>query len=256
MNNAFLHGELHEDVYMEIPKGVQGVSPTKVCKLLKSLYGLKQASRAWYERLATLLIQHGFKQGTADRTLFIKEEGSHLTILLIYVDDMILVGDCLEKFMAIKTVLQNQFGIKDLGVLKFFLGLEVAHSSKGISLCQRQYCLDLLKDTGAIGSKPVSTPLDPSVRIHQDNSEPHTDISEYRRLIGRLLYLTTTRPDISFVVQQLSQFLAQLTTQHFKAAHRILRYLKRSPGTGLCFPAIIYPATYGICICRLGWVSR
>lgn len=172
VNNAFLHGELHEDVYMEVPKGVHGVSSSKVCKLLKSLYGLKQASRSWYERLRTLLLNHGYKQGTADCTLFTKTKGVHFTILLIYVDDMILVGDCLEEFMEIKSILQLHFGIKDLGVLKFFLGLEVAHSSKGISLCQRQYCLDLLQDTGTIGSKPVSTPLDPSLRLYQDSSEP------------------------------------------------------------------------------------
>lgn len=138
--------------------------------------------------------------------------------------------------MEIKSILQLHFGIKDLGVLKIFLGLEVAHSSKGISLCQRQYCLDLLQDTGTIGSKPVSTPLDPSLRLYQDSSEPYPNIPEYRRLIGRLLYLTTTRPDVSFAVQQLSQFLANPTTQHFKAAHRVLRYLKGSPGKGLFFP--------------------
>lgn len=103
-----------------------------------------------------------------------------------------MIGDYLTEFMAIKSVLHDQFGIKDLGILKYFLGLEVSHSSKGISLCQRQYCLYLLKDTGSVGTKPISTPLDPSLRLHQDSSQPYLDISEYRRLIGMLSYVTTT----------------------------------------------------------------
>jgi hypothetical protein len=206
VNNAFLHGDLQEDVYMVIPPGVQPSKPNQVCKLIKSLYGLKQASRKWYEKLTSLLLTHGYKQSTSDHSLFIKHTPPHFTILLVYVDDVIVAGNFLDDIDYIKSILHSAFKIKDLGQLKYFLGFEVAHSSHGISLCQRKYCLDLLHDFGLLASKPISTPSDPSIKLHQDNTEPYHDIPAYRRLIGRLLYLNTTRPDITFITQQLSQF--------------------------------------------------
>jgi hypothetical protein len=120
--------------------------------------------------------------------------------------------------------------------LKYFLGLEVAQSREGITVSQRKYCLDLLKDSGFLGSKPASTPLDPAVKLHNDAGKLYEDIPTYRRLVGRLLYLTNTRPDISFAVQQLSQFLHKPTMAHYNAACRVIRYLKHNPGRGLLFP--------------------
>ena len=207
-----------------------------MCKLIKYLYGLKQASRKWYEKLTSLLLAQGFKQANSDHSLFIKSSSSSFTILLVYVDDIILAGNSLDEFQNIKTILHNSFKIKDPGQLKYFLGLEVAHSKQGISLCQRKYCLDLLADSGFRNSKLVSTPSDPSIKLHNDSSPLYEDISSYRRLIGRLLYLNTTRPDIIFVTQQLSQFLTKPTQTHYTAAMRVLRYLKSCPGKGLFFP--------------------
>jgi hypothetical protein len=114
--------------------------------------------------------------------------------------------------------------------------IEVAHSKAGISLCQRKYCLDLISDSGFIGSKPVSTPSDPSIKLHSDSSSPFSDVPAYRRLIGRLIYLNNTRPDITFITQQLSQFLSNPTIIHHNPALRTLRYLKGCPGKGLFFP--------------------
>jgi len=156
--------------------------------------------------------------------------------LLVYVDDVILAGNSLQEFASIKQVLHDAFQIKDLGILKYFLGIEVAHSSSGISLCQRKYCLDLLEDSGFLNSKPISTLSDPSIKLYNDGLEPYPDIPAYKRLIGRLLYLNTTRPDITFITQQLSQFLSNPTQTHFHAATRVLRYLKCSPGRGIFFP--------------------
>jgi len=156
--------------------------------------------------------------------------------MIVYVDDVIIAGNSLLEFQNIKSTLHSAFKIKDFGQLKYFLGLEVAHSSQGISLCQRKYCLDLLTDTGYLASKLVSTPSEPSCKLRQDTSAPYTDIPSYRRLIGRLIYLTNTRPDITFSTQQLSQFLSSPTEKHFTTACRILRYLNKCLGQGPFFP--------------------
>jgi hypothetical protein len=122
--------------------------PGQVCKLIKSLYGLKQASRQWSEKLTTFLFTQGFTQAASNHTLFIKSTSTSFIVILIYVDDIILDGTSLEVFDELKSALHKALCIKNLGQLKFFLGLEVARTSKGISLCQRKYCLELLKDVG------------------------------------------------------------------------------------------------------------
>jgi len=174
VNNAFLHGDLQEDVYMKLPPGLSTSKPNQVCKLSKSLYGLKQASRKWYEKRTTLLISNGYKQAASDASLFIKSTTETFIVLLVYVDDIILAGNSLSEFHIIKNVLHHTSSIQNQGpcTVKYFLGLEVAHSHSGISLCQRKYCLDLLNDSGLLGSKPVSTPSDPSVKLHNDASPP------------------------------------------------------------------------------------
>jgi hypothetical protein len=194
--------------------------------------GSSRASRKWYDKLTGLLITNGYQQAASDASMFTKQASDSFTVLLVYVDDIILTGDSLSEISFIKNVLHQAFKIKDLGTLKYFLGLEVAHSQSGISLCQRKYCLDLLNDSGLLCSKPVSTPSDPSIKLHSDSSAAFTDVSTYRRLIGRLIYLNTTRLDITFITQQLSQFLSKPTQTHYNAAIRVLKYLKGSPGRG------------------------
>jgi hypothetical protein len=235
VNNAFLHGDLQEDVYMKIPEGVTCEKPNMVCKLQKSLYGLKQASRKWYEKLTALLIKEGYTQSSSDYSLFTLHKEHDFTALLVYVDDVILAGNSMAEFDRIKTVLDVAFKIKNLGQLKYFLGLEVAHSKEGITISQRKYCLDLLKDSGLLGCKPASTPLDTSIKLHSFSGTPYSDITAYRRMVGKLLYLNTTRPDIAFATQQLSQFMHAPTTIHFNAACRVLRYLKNNLGQGIFF---------------------
>lgn len=196
---------------------------------------LKQASRKWYEKLTGFLVSQGYKQSNEDHSLFAPNTDKSFTALLVYVDDVILGGNSMAEIDRIKALLDAEFKIKNLGKLKYFLGIEVAHSKTGISTCQRKYFLDLLKDTGLVASKPVNTPLDPSFKLHQDTTETFEDIHSYKRLVGKLLYLTTTRPDIPFVTQQLSQYRQAPTTTHNETASRVVKYPKGSPGRELIF---------------------
>ncbi|XP_061370183.1 uncharacterized mitochondrial protein AtMg00810-like [Gastrolobium bilobum] len=143
----------------------------------------------------------------------------------------------MSEINMVKRHLDALFCIKDLGPLHFFPGLEVARSKKGLVLNQRKYVLELLNDSGLLGAKSASTPMEPTLRLRQNQGVPYTDPPSYRRLVGSLLYLTNTRPDISFVVQQFSQFVANPMKAHFNAACRVLRYLKGSPAKGLFFPS-------------------
>jgi hypothetical protein len=148
-----------------------------------------------------------------------------------------IVGDNLKEMQQIKDYLNQNFSIKDLGTTRYFLGLEIARSKDGIVLYQRKYCLDLLKDTGMLGSSPKDTPIEFGQKLVHSTENRLEDITAYRRLVGKLIYLTSTRPDISFVVGRLSQFLDAPTQAYLNAAMRVLRYLKNSPGDGLFFSA-------------------
>ncbi|XP_057730454.1 uncharacterized mitochondrial protein AtMg00810-like [Arachis stenosperma] len=236
VNTAFLHGDLNEDVYMKIPPCLdeqQGM----VCKLQKSLYGLRQASRQWNLKLTATLITLGYKKSVSDHSLFTKITASGITIILVYVDDLVLTGDDISEINRIKGILHDKFKIKDIGDLKFFLGMEVARSAKGIHLCQRKYALDILEDFGFLDCKPVSTPMDYHAKLSSENGTLLSDFTNYRQLVGRLMYLANTRPDISYVMGRLSQFIDCPTTAHLEAAFRVLRYLKGCPTLGLFFPS-------------------
>jgi len=174
--------------------------PTQVCKLRKSLYGLKWVSRQWNSKLTQIVIQLSYVQITIDHSLFIRTGNHFFTALLIYVDDIMLVGNNLQEIQHVKTHLHNSFSIKDLGILCYFLGFEISHSPSGIVLNQRKYCLDLLSDNGLLACKPAFSPMEPSCPLSESEGSLLLNPSEYRRLIGHLLYLTHTRPDISFAV--------------------------------------------------------
>ena len=158
MNNVFLHGDLDEEIYMTPPTGLTLSHPTQVCKLKKSLYGLKQASRRWNSKLTQTIIQLGYVQITADHSLFIRIDNNSFTAPLIYVDGIMLVDNNLQEIQRVKTHLHNLFSIKDLGTLCYFLGFEISCSPSGIVLNQRKYCLDFLSDSGLLACKPASSP--------------------------------------------------------------------------------------------------
>ncbi|KAM1046992.1 hypothetical protein PS2_026160 [Malus domestica] len=238
VQNAFLHGDLLEEVYMHLPPGLRRQGENQmVCRLNKSLYGLKQASRSWFQKFSNAIRQDGFQQSMADYSLFTKVSGDSFTVVLIYVDDMIITGNDDSAITNLKGFLHTQFRIKDLGHLRYFLGVEVARSTTGISISQRKYTLDILDEAGLLGAKPVQTPMKENVKLSPIDGELLKNASYYRRLVGRLIYLTITRPEITYSVHILSQFMQHPRKPHLNAVHRLLRYLKGSPGQGLFFPS-------------------
>ena len=229
INNVFLHGDLKEDVYMVAPPGLTYIPPGKVCKLKKALYGFKQASKEWFVKLSSFLLSVRYTQSTNDHSLFINCSEKSFITLLVYVDDIILTGNDKEEIARIKQALNQTFKIKDIGDLRYFLGLEVASSNKRIMVNQMKYALELLTDASLLACKPALTHIDNYEKFSSTGSVPFTGSQAYRRLIGRLMYVTNTRPDITFYVQQLSQFLVKPTIAHYTATIRILIYIKGAP---------------------------
>ncbi|KAJ0826856.1 putative RNA-directed DNA polymerase [Helianthus annuus] len=183
INNAFLYGNLNEEVYMTLPDGYDTNSKTKVCKLNKSLYGLKQAPRMWNEKLVDVLTDLGFEQSKCDHSMFIKASNSVFIVLLVYVDDIVITGSCSKEIDKIKSLLKSKFLIKDLGLLKYFLGIEVLKTVDGLCLSQRKYCLDLLSEFGMTGCKPVSNPIEANhvlTHLCEKDNQPLHDISVYQ----------------------------------------------------------------------------
>nr|KYP41264.1 Copia protein [Cajanus cajan] len=229
---------------MKIPQGYvstnTGIDSTKaplVCKLNRSIYGLKQASRSWFNTFSNTLISQGYKQSKYDYTLFTKGSSSTFIIVLVYVDDIVLASPSPHMIHMAKTMLQQHFKLKDLGDLKFFLGLELSKSQEGIYLCQRHYALAILEDSGMLACKPSAIPMEANLKLHAESGTKLQDPSIYRRLIGRLLYLTISRPDICYAVHKLSQFVSNPHTDHMNAATLLLRYLKHTAGQGILFKA-------------------
>src|SRR4051812_37569371 len=166
VKNAFLHGDLQEEVYMEIPPGLASAETQgKVCRLKKALYGLKQSPRAWFDRFRRAVCEMGYGQCNGDHTVFYKHSNQRITILAVYVDDIIITGDDEAEIGRLKMCLSKAFEVKDLGQLKYFLGIEVARSARGIVLMQRKSVLDLLDETGMLHCRAAATPIDQNFRI-------------------------------------------------------------------------------------------
>jgi len=154
---------------------------------------------------------------------------------MVYVDDIVIAGNDTTKIVQLKKHLFSHFQTKDLGYLKYFLGIEVAQSGDGVLIFQRKYALDILEETGMQNCRPVDSPMDPNLKLMADQSEVYPDPERYRRLVGKLIYLTITRPDISFVVGVVSQFMQNPHLDHWNVVMRILRYVKRALGQGLLY---------------------
>ncbi|XP_077252529.1 uncharacterized protein LOC143891919 [Tasmannia lanceolata] len=208
---------------------------SSICRLRKSIYGLKQSLRAWFDRFSEAVMMFGLKQCAVDHSVFSYQSSTGCIMLIVYVDDIIITGSDLGGIRKLKAFLQKEFTTKDLGHLRYFLGIEVGYSSSGLSLSQRKYVLNLLEETGNLGVKPVAAPMDPNVKLVPEDGDLLKDPGRYRRLVGKLIYLTVTRPDISYAVGVVSQYMTSPRTSHWNAVVQILKYLKGAPGKGLLF---------------------
>ena len=237
VKNAFLQGELEDEVYMRPPPGLENmVKPGNVLRLKKAIYGLKQSPRAWYHKLSTTLNGRGFVKSEADHTLFTLTSQQGIIVILIYVDDIIITGSDKEGIISTKAFLKASFDIKDLGELKYFLGIEMCRSKEGLFLSQRKYTLDLLNEAGDLGGRAAKTPLEEGYKVMREGEiedKSYEDVNHYRRMVGKLIYLTITRPDVCFAVNQVSQHMQAPKVHHWNMVERILRYLREAPGQGV-----------------------
>ena len=236
VQNAFLHGVLEEEVYMKQPPGYEVKDKHNyVCRLDKALYGLKQAPRAWYSRLSEKLQRLGFRPSRADTSLFFYRKGKITIFMLVYVDDIIVASSSQDAIKALLEDLRRDFSLKDLGDLHYFLGIEVKKVKDGIVLTQEKYVSDVLKRAGMMNCKVSNMPLSTSEKLSKEEGEPLSaeESTNYRSVVGALQYLTLTRPDISFPINKVCQFLHTPTLAHWTAVKRILRYLRGTMSTGL-----------------------
>ncbi|GKD87293.1 putative ribonuclease H-like domain-containing protein [Tanacetum coccineum] len=226
-----------EEVYVNQPPGfVDPHHPNKVYKVIKALYGLHQAPRAWYERLSTFLLKHGYRRGAIDKTLFIKRDRKDIMLVQVYVDDIIFGSTKTSMVKEFEELMQKEFTMSSMGELTFFLGLQVKQSTAGIFISQDKYVKDILNKFDFRTIKPATTPIEAHKALGKDEEGEDVDVHLYRSMIGCLMYLTASRPDIMFVVCLCARFQVTPKVSHMHAVKRIFRYLKHQPKLGLWYP--------------------
>jgi hypothetical protein len=212
---AFLNGGLQEDVYMQQPPGFELAGQEhKVCKLIKDLYGLKQAPRAWYTKMDEYLRKVDFHRSESDDTLYIRQQGPYLVILIMFVDDLLITGNNDDHIAQVKKELHAGFKMMDFGLLHYYLGVEVFQRPHHIFISQSKYAVELLQRFGMQDCKPSLTPMEQNLKLSKFEGGELVDNTIYRQLIGSLIYLTNTRPDLPYVVNILSRFMQQPRDNH------------------------------------------
>lgn len=215
VKSAFLHGKLTENVYVGQPKGYEVKNEElKVYKVNKALYGLKQAprARAWFSRIESYFLKEGFEKSDCEQTLFTKvsKQGKRL-IISLYVDDLIYTGDDEGMMCEFKNSMMNEFDMSDLGKMRYFLGIEVMQFDGGIFISQRKYVLEVLRRFGMERSNSVQNPIIPGFKIFKDENGIEVNGSLYKQLVGSMMYLTATRPDIMYAVSLISRYMSKPT---------------------------------------------
>ena len=214
VKSAFLHGDLHEEIYMEQPIGFIQTDSSLVCWLKKSLYGLKQAPRAWYAEMDSFLLESGFSRCHFDNTVYIKKVGKVVIILVLYVDDLIHTGSDPNLINHVNSSLKKQFEMTDLGHLHYFLGLQVLQSKEGISLSQSKYACDLLYHVHMEDYKITPSPFQSGAKLSVTCTSPEVDATLYHQLVGKLFYLTHTYSNLSLVVGIIARFMKNPHESH------------------------------------------
>ncbi|XP_024011200.1 uncharacterized protein LOC112086480 [Eutrema salsugineum] len=236
VKNAFLHGDLSETVYMTQPTGFEDKAhPDYVCRLNKSLYGLKQSPRAWFDKFSSFLLDFGFVCSNKDPSLFIYSKQKDIILLLLYVDDMVITGSGSCILQSLLSELNKHFRMKDMGQLHYFLGIQARFHSEGLFLSQQKYAEDLLAIAGMTDCSPMPTPLPIQLDRVPHQNELFSNPTYFRSLAGKLQYLTLTRPDIQFAVNYVCQKMHSPTISDFMLLKRILRYIKGTVTMGINF---------------------
>ncbi|GJY35139.1 retrovirus-related pol polyprotein from transposon TNT 1-94 [Tanacetum coccineum] len=279
VKSAFLNGFINEEVYVAQPPGfVDFEKPNHVFKLKKALYGLKQAPKAWYDRLKAFLLDHLYTMGLVDNTLFTKKRNSHIIIVQIYVDDIIFGSTCQELCDDFSKIMHDEFEMSMMGELNFFLGLQIKQLEDGIFFNQSKYVKEMLKKFGLEDSKPIKTPMSSETKLTRDEDGEPIDDTKYRGMIGSLLYLTASHPNIMFSICLCARFQEAPKTSQLEAVKKIFQYIKGTSHLGLWYPkgtileTIVYAdsdhvgdyvdrkSTSGVCTfvgcCLTSWFSK
>jgi len=218
VKSAFLNEVLQEEIYVEQPDGfvIQGAED-KVYLLQKALYGLKQAPRAWYNQIDEHLLNLGFVKSLSEATLYVKLKDNDVLIVSLYVDDLLVIGSNESLVEEFKQEMMNVFEMTDLGLMTYFLGMEVKQSQNEVFICQKKYAKEILKKFQMEECKATSTPMNQKEKLSKNDGADKVDEGYFRSMIGCLMYLTTTRPDILFVVSLLSRFMHDASELHLRA---------------------------------------
>jgi transposase InsO family protein len=226
VKTAFLNGELGEEVYVSQPPGfIDGKNSSKVLRLHKALYGLRQAPRAWNIKLHAVLVSLGFERSASEHAVYTRGEDKSRLLLGVYVDDLIITGACTSAISDFKLQMCNRFKMTDLGLLTLYLGIEVLQTPGHITLKQSAFAAKLLEKAGMADCNGTQVPMEPRLKLSKQSSNPLVDVTLYRSIVGSLRYLVHTRPDISFAVGMVSRFMQAPTTEHMSAVKHLLRYV-------------------------------
>ncbi|GJR12877.1 retrovirus-related pol polyprotein from transposon TNT 1-94 [Tanacetum coccineum] len=237
VKTAFLIGKLKEEVYVSQPEGfVDPDHPTHVYRLKKALYGLKQAPRAWYDTLSQFLLDNNFSKGAVDLTLFTWKTGKHILLVQIYVDDIIFASTDPKACDIFSNEMSSEFQMPMMGQMSFFLGLQVSQNPGGIFINQSKFALEILKKFGMDSCDPIDTPMVDRLKLDEDPLRIIVDQTRFHSMVGSLMYLTASRPDLIFAVCMCARYQESPTKRHLEALKRVFWYLKGTINWGLWYP--------------------
>lgn len=235
---TFLNGKLEELIFMRQPLGFQIPGQEHlVCRLRHSIYGLKQSPRTWYYKIDTYLLSSGWACSFADPNLYyVREEGT-LIILMLFIDDLLVTGNNPACISQIKDTLQEKYQMKDLGLVQHYLGIEFLRTSSGLLLHLRTYIQQMLEETGMSDSRIEFIPLPLGHLLMSETNTPTVDVIDYYHIVGKLIFLLHSHPDISYAIGVVSRYMSKPQQSHWESVLHILCYLNYTRDLGIFFKA-------------------